>query len=209
MKRHTLLVAALAAVALAGPAAGQEDPAQRISAVIERARSAGLPVQLLESKVAEGRAKNVPLERIAAVVEQRATAMGRAQQVLRDVLGEADVPAEDVAVAADALQVGVAEAVVAEVAAASDGPRRTVAIAALAQLVADGVLPEEALARVRTAMERGHEALMNLPAAARRPEGAGPPAGLPATGRPAGAGRPPGKGPPEGKGKGGGPPGVI
>lgn len=203
MIKRTLVYGAMAAIAMVGPAAGQQDPAERIQLTLESARAAGLPVQLLESKVAEGRAKNVALNRIALVVEQRAAAMGRAQEVLVGIVGPEGVRAEDMAVAADAIQAGVGEAAVAQIARASAGQRRTVALAALAQLVADGVVPEEALRRVRGAMSKGNEALMNVTAGVGRPEGRGPPAGVPAAGRPAGAGPPPHAGPPEGK-RGGG-----
>lgn len=199
-----MVCAVIAVAAMADPAAAQQSPEQRIRATLEEARVAGLPVQLLESKVAEGRAKNVAMERIAVVVEQRAAAMGRAQRVLEDVMGAEDVVAEDMAVAADAIQAGVSEAAVAQIAGTSGGQRRTVALAALAQLVADGVVPEEALLRVRNAMARGNEALMNVTARGGRPEGAGPPAGVPAAGRPAGKGPPPHAGPPAGKPGGGG-----
>lgn len=197
-----MVCAVIAAAAVFGPVAAQQSPEQRIRATLEEARVAGLPVELLESKVAEGRAKNVALDRIAVVVEQRAAAMGRAQSVLRGAMGAEAVMAEDMAVAADAIQAGVSEAAVAQIARTSGGQRRTVALAALAQLVADGVVPEEALLRVRNAMARGNEALMNVTARGGRPEGAGPPAGVPAAGRPAGKGPPPHAGPPEGKGGG-------
>lgn len=210
MKR-ALVYAALMAVAMAGPLtgplAGQQDPEQRIRATLQQARSDGLPVQLLESKVAEGRAKNVPVDRIAMVVEQRAAALGRARQVLLGVLETDGLAPEDVAVAADAIQAGVDEAAVAQIASTSDGHRRTVALAALGQLVADGIVPEEALRRVRGAMRRGNDALMNVGAGVGRPEGAGPPAGVPATGRPPGVGKPPNTGPPDGRPGGGDPAG--
>ena len=67
-RRITTIILALAATA--GPAGAQE-PQQRIAAALDRARAAGLPVELLESKLAEGRAKNVPLDRIAAAIEAR------------------------------------------------------------------------------------------------------------------------------------------
>jgi hypothetical protein len=57
--------------------------------------------------------------------------------------------------------------------------RRAVAIAALTQLVALGHVPEAALARVRDALQRGPQALMNLPAEAGR-RGGGPAPGTPA-----------------------------
>lgn len=190
MRTMKLLVPLLVAFAVT-PVAAQQGPADRLGAALDRARAAGLPVALLESKIAEGRAKNVPIERIVIAVEQRGAAMGRAHEVLRAALGDETVPAEDIAVGADALQAGVQESVLARVAVTSGRDRRTVAIAALAHLVAAGTLPEEALRRVEAALARGDQALMNLPAAAGRPDGIGPPAGIPPAGRPAGTGRPP------------------
>lgn len=193
MKGMTLIAAALLAGAMAAPVAAQQDPEQRIASALERAREAGLPVQLLESKIAEGRAKGVPMDRIAFAVEQRAAGLERASEALAGAVGARDVTPQDVAVGADALEAGVSEAVLAEIAATTPRERRTVAIAALTQLVAAGAVPQEALNRVNEALGRGDEALMNLPAAARGPGVAGPPAGVPAAGRPSGAGRPGGK----------------
>ena len=199
MKNAQMLIAiaALAGAAVAPAAAQQAQADQRIQETLERARQAGLPVELLQSKVVEGRAKGVPMDRILMVVQQRAEALGRAQTVLVGVLGSESVQSQDVAVAADALQAGVEEAALARVATTSQGQQRTVALSVLAQLVANGIVSEEALRQVQGAMARGNQALMNLPAqAVGPPPGAGPPAGVPASGRPPGAGRPPHAGPP-------------
>lgn len=203
MNAARMAIALVALVATAAQVHGQ-DPQQRLASALERARAAGLPVELLESKIAEGHAKNVPLHRIAFAVEQRATAMGRAAEVLGATLPDAPVPPADIAVGADALQAGVDEAALARVAGSAGHERRTVAIAALGQLVAGGVLPDEAIRRIEAAMQRGDQALMNLPGmAGQAVQGqGGPPAGVPPAGKPAGTGRPPGAGPP-----GGGPPG--
>ena len=203
MNSRTIYIAVLVLAGSFGSAGAQQDPQQRLADALQRARAAGLPVELLQSKIAEGRAKNVPLDRIAFAVEQRAAAMSRAAAVLAGALDGQQVASEDVAVGADALQAGVQEAVLARIAATAGRERRTVAIAALAQLVANGTLPEEALHRVEAAMRRGDQALMNLPGMAGRGGGHGPPAGVPPAGRPAGTGRPPTAGPPGG---GGGPP---
>lgn len=203
MKMRHLYIALVTLVATYGGAAAQQDPQQRIASALDRARAGGLPVELLESKIAEGRAKGVPMDRIAFAVEQRATAMTRAADILGRALPSQSVASEDIAVGADALQAGVHEAVLARIAGTAGPDRRTVAIAALAHLVAAGAVPEEALRRVEAAMARGDQALMNLPGMAGR-AGGGPPAGIPPAGRPAGTGRPPGAGPPGGTG---GPPG--
>ncbi|MBW3571262.1 MAG: hypothetical protein KY467_09160, partial [Gemmatimonadetes bacterium] len=62
----------LALAALPGAVQAQaQDPQQRIETARQRAESAGIPVALLDSKVAEGRAKGVPMDRIAGAVERR------------------------------------------------------------------------------------------------------------------------------------------
>jgi len=205
-----LLVPAGADLALA------QTPQERIDTAITRAREAGIPVALLESKIAEGRAKGVPMDRIATAIERREAALGRATQALR---GQPDIGAAGLAVAADAIESGVSEAVLLALVETSPRDRRAVAIAALSQLVELGHVPEAALERVRDALKRGPEALLNLPAEAagatgrrggppdpRTPGAAGgrgqggPPAGVPAPGnspqptRPGGPPANPGKG---------------
>ena len=149
---------------IAGPALAQA-PQERINKGLERARAAGIPVELLESKIAEGKAKGVSLDRIAAVVERRLAALEHASAVLR---GPRDAGTAGLGVAADAVEAGVNDAVLAAIADTAPRERRAVAIAALTQLVQLGHVPEEALERVRDALARGPEALANLPAQARR-----------------------------------------
>jgi hypothetical protein len=176
---------------LAMPLAAQTGPEARIEAALERARAGGMPVEVLESKVAEGLAKNVAMARIAVAVENRALAMERAHAALSQAQqGQPSV--QDVAVGTDAIEAGVSEVVLAEIAATAGAERRTVAIAALAYLVAEGHVPEAALDRVRDALARGGDALANLPgmAGGAGPGVGGPPAGVPAGGPPAGVGRP-------------------
>lgn len=209
-----IVIAAAAVVMLMAPGAGvvfAQAPQERVDAALARAREAGIPVALLENKIAEGKAKGVSLERIATVVERREAALERASQALR---GRPDVDAADLAVAADAVESGVSDAVLRAIAETAPRDRRAVAIAALTQLVELGHVPAAALERVREALKRGPEALLNLPAQAggasgrsgeppaTRPgagsgrggaEAAAPPAAVPAPGtqtqptRPAGA----------------------
>jgi len=185
-------------VSAGGPVLAQVQPPQeRINTAIARARQVGVPVALLESKVAEGKAKGVSMERIAAAVEKREAALERASQALR---GRPEVGAADLAVSADALESGVSEAVLRAIAETAPRERRAVAIAALTQLVELGHVPEAALERVRDALKRGPDALANLPAEAGAAPGRGngppetpgsagrgrgtpgPPAGVPAPG---------------------------
>ena len=207
------ITVAVVALALAGADAANaqvQPPQERINAAYSRARVAGIPVALLESKLAEGKAKGVPLERIAAAIERREVALERASQALR---GEADAAAS-LSVGADAIESGVNEAMLKAVAENAPSDRRNVAIAALTQLVQQGHVPAAALERVRDALRRGPDALASLPseaAGARRGGGPpddkgpgnargrggaepGPPAGVPAPGKPSQAGKPEGRG---------------
>jgi len=74
---------AIVAMALSGGArvgAQAQPPQERINAALARAQQVGIPVALLESKIAEGKAKGVSLERIAAAIERRQTTLERASQ---------------------------------------------------------------------------------------------------------------------------------
>lgn len=156
-----LMLTAGAAAALA------QTTQERIDAAVSRAREAGIPVALLESKVAEGKAKGVPMERIAVAVERREAALEKAS----DALGRSEHDAANLSVAADAVESGVSAAVLKATADAAPRDRRVVAIAALTELVRQGTLPDAALARVKDALKRGPEALANLPAQAAAGQG--------------------------------------
>lgn len=161
---------------LALPAAAHtQDPQQRIDAVRRRAEAAGIPVALLDSKVAEGRAKGVPIERIAVAVERRFAVLGRAREAMAAAPRGAPVSAADLSVGADALEAGVEPAVLGRLAVAAPADRRAVAIVALTELVSLGESSERALARVTSALQRGPDALRRLPgeAAAERGRGNG------------------------------------
>jgi hypothetical protein len=206
------MTVAFVALALSGANAANaqvQPPQDRINAALSRARQVGIPVALLESKMAEGKAKGISLDRIAAAIERREGALERASQALRGEPGDA----ASLSVGADAIESGVSEAVLKAVAADSPRDRRTVAIAALTQLVQQGDLPDAALAKVRNALKRGPDALTNLPSDAANGRGrgssngqgsgnsggqggteAGPPAAVPAPGKPPQAGKPDGSG---------------
>lgn len=211
------IAVAVVVLTLAGAAANAQvqPPQERINTALARARQVGIPVALLESKIAEGKAKGVSMERIAVAIERRGAALEGASQALR---GQPDA-ATSLAVGADAIEAGVNVAVLRAVAEDAPRDRRTVAIAALTELVHQGHAPEAALARVRDAIKKGPDALANLPAQAAaggRGGGAGngqgrgnaggragvepgPPAGVPAPGRPPQAERP--GGPPADRGR--------
>lgn len=192
----TLVAVAITALLTAGALPAFAQSAQeRIDTAIARARSQGVPVSLLDSKMAEGKAKGVPLERIAAAIERREASLERATQAMK---GHEPITDADLSVAGDAVEAGVSSAVLKAVTDSAPRERRAVAIAALTELVGRGIAPDAALARVRDALKRGPDALAAV--AADRGEGragagaarggeaggrgaaAGPPANVPAPG---------------------------
>lgn len=198
------LVVSLPAVALAQ---GAGTPDQRIADALDRAASAGIPAELLQNEVAEGKAEGWTQDRIAAAVEYRLDALTRARDALSK--GGHEVDADDMSVGADAIGVGVSGAALAKIAETEGAPweRRMVAVAVLYELAyVHGIPVGQALTEVETALARSSGELEDLPAQARagqmpgvpaavgRPGFAGPPTwlGRPAggAGRPAGAGRP-------------------
>lgn len=183
MKMRMLPLAA--ALLLMPTAAVAQAPQERVDAALAQAQEVGIPTALLESKIAEGRAKGIPMDRIAIAVEQRLQGLTRAMEVM--ARSADDLDAAQISVGADALGSGVSEAVLEEIASTTPRERRTVAVAALTHLVGQGMVPEQALTRVNEALARGPGGLSNIPGFA------GPPPGLPA---PEGVGPPPGKGPP-------------
>jgi hypothetical protein len=175
MNRTTLI--ALTALALAPlPLHAQRTPAQRIEAARARAAQVGIPVELLQQRIAEGRAKGVPEDRIAAAVERREAGLERAQDALR---GTRTTPPE-LGAAADALDAGVDAQSIRTVIQAARAEERPVALAVLAELVRQGMPMDQALASVTAAIARRGDALARLPeqAAAARARQHGPPAGV-------------------------------
>jgi hypothetical protein len=155
----------LSAQSAEGQAQGQAQspartPQARIDAAMSVAAEAKIPAELIKSKVAEGEAKRVPPERIAAAVEARVTSLVRASETMK----KADVTmqnAGELAVSADALDAGVSESALISVTREAPPERRTVAIAVLADLVLLGNASERALTRVSAAV-RSSAALANL-----------------------------------------------
>ncbi|HEY7191271.1 MAG TPA: hypothetical protein VH436_32185 [Vicinamibacterales bacterium] len=157
-------------IACADLAVAQVQPPQdRINTALARARQVGIPVTLLEGKIAEGKAKGVSLDRIAAAIERREATLEHASQVMKGQPGNGDA---ELSVAADAIDSGVSDTVLRAISESAPRERRAVAIAALTQLVQHGHVPDEALDRVKDALKRGPEALLNLPAEA-GPKGKG------------------------------------
>jgi hypothetical protein len=209
------IVVTLALIALLPAALEAQTAEERIEAAKIRAQSAGIPVALLDSKVEEGKAKGVPMDRIAVAVEHRGSALEQAHAAMAH--GGQELSDADLAAGADALGAGISAAVLETISETAPQDRRAVAITALTELVQLEVAPEEALERVIEALERGPEALASLPGqAAEARDRRGPPAGIgPAGGIPAGPpaavpapGQQPGAANPTGAGRpGGGRPG--
>jgi hypothetical protein len=164
MGRTTLTLAAILAFAPAALSAQDSTAAgaeARVHATLQTALAAGIPVDLLERKVAEGKAKGVPMDRIAQAVDTRLQALTKARDAMAS--GGIEQPTEgDLSVAADAVQGGVSATALATISATAPQDRRAVAIAVLTDLVALGHASESALTQVQTALAHGPEALANL-----------------------------------------------
>jgi hypothetical protein len=135
----------------------------RIDAALESAVNAGIPVSLLERKVAEGKAKGVPMERIATAVQKRLDGLMQARDAMTKA-GLASTTEGELSVAADAVQAGVSQSALVAISQRAPGDSRAVAIAVLTDLVALGHASDQALVRVEGALDRGPEALANLSA---------------------------------------------
>lgn len=192
-------------LALAGfPAAAHaQDPQQRIDAARRQAEQAGIPVALLDGKVAEGRAKGVPADRIATAVERRFVALSRAREAMGTAPRTAPVTQADLSVGADAIEAGVSPEVLGRLTVAAPAAQRAVAISILTQLVSQGLTSEGAFVQVSAALQRGPEALRRLPGEASVNSGRG-------NGPPPGRGQGQGNGNARGRGRGqGGPPASV
>ena len=159
MKIRTL-IPMVALLALPAAAIAQT-PEERVSTALDRAEEVGIPVGLLESKIFEANAKGIAMEQIAMAVERRLDGLTRARDAM--ARGADDLDAAQVSVAADALENGVSEAVLEEIASTTPLERRTVALAALGQLVAEGIVPEDALQQVSDALARNPNSLGEIP----------------------------------------------
>lgn len=146
-----------ALVAQDGPATAEA----RIEAALAAAVEAGIPTSLLDSKIAEGKARGVAMERVAAAVEARLRGLTRAQEALMQASLESTTEGE-LSVASDALEAGVSETALVAISETAPQERRAVAIAVLADLVRLGHAPERAQAQVEAALARGPDALANL-----------------------------------------------
>ena len=137
----------------------------RIDAALASAVKAGVPPSLLERKVAEGKAKGVPMERIATAVEKRLGALTEAHDALVKA-GLKSTTEGELSVAADAVQAGVSQSALVTISKRASDDSRAVAIAVLGDLVALGHASDQAVVRVESALAKGPEALANLSAEA-------------------------------------------
>ncbi|MBW3552677.1 MAG: hypothetical protein KY466_04155 [Gemmatimonadetes bacterium] len=157
MKRLSMLVVTAVLAAPSLVAAQQQDPIENAFA---RVADAGIPISLLQTLQAEGKAKGVPMSVLENAMQRRADALIRAGEAMSRAGADASEP--ELAAGADALEAGVSDAVLTALAENSSGDQRVAATAALGVLVELGHVPAEALARVEEALERGPEALANL-----------------------------------------------
>jgi len=191
MTRHIVVaVAVLGLMPGMLQAQRSDNAAQRIQAAQARVAQAGIPAELLATKVSEGRAKGVSEERIAAVAERRAAGLIRAQEAMAGAgrrIGGAELAA-----GADAIEAGVDGNALRSVIQQARDENTAVALAVLGELVRQGMPVQQAHDRVTAALQRGGGDLTSLPQQAiDARERRGSPEG---TGRPAGAGRPSGVG---------------
>jgi hypothetical protein len=169
MKRIPFIAVLLLLAPLSLGAQGQGDPAQRIEAARRRADATGIPVSLLDLKVAEGRAKGASPDRIAGAVEIRLSLLSRAREAMAGA-GRGALSAADLSAGADALSAGVSTEALGSLTRSAPGDRRAVAIAVLAQLVQEGDGSDRALERVRLALANP-ETLRTLPGQVKRGNG--------------------------------------
>jgi hypothetical protein len=154
-------------------AQGKANAQARIEAALSAATNAGIPVELLQSKVAEGRAKGVNEVRIAAAVEARLKGLQRAAAVMQRTEVE-HASSADLAVAADALEAGVSETALIKLSNSAPAERRAVAIATLTGLVQLGHASDRALERVSAVVRSNAElARLNADVAAKLQQGVG------------------------------------
>src|SRR5688572_12740114 len=153
--------AAAAAVQSTGKQATTDAAAQtRIDAAIQSSAQAGVPRALLESKLAEGRAKGASMARIATAVEHRAEVLTRVHSAMA-ARGHV-FTAGELNAAADAHERGVSLNSIAQLSARA-GNDRSVALTVLADLVASGrATPSQALLDVESALNAGANALVQL-----------------------------------------------
>lgn len=183
-------MALIAVLVLAPLHAAAQTPTQRIETVRARMAQLRIPVELIDSKVAEGRAKGVAMDRIAAAVERRGAGLATAQTALARPGRPAD--RAELAAGADAVDAGIDAGSIRAAAQAAPAGHGAIALAVLTQLHLQGVPVGRALEMVRRAAARGDQAVADLaqPGNGRGNSGNAPRAGNQGNGN--GRGRPEG-----------------
>jgi hypothetical protein len=138
-------------------------PEDRIAAALASAAAAGIPSSILELKVKEGEAKNVPMVRVAEAIEDRLQALVAADAFLRDLVPERVPPAPELTVAADAILAGIELETLEQLHRETPADQRIVAMSVLAEVVRMGVPVDAAAIEVRDAVRAGADRLLGLP----------------------------------------------
>ena len=149
MTRSLVVSLMIVTLALAGSSASAQDDRlvrrldsttyARVTAELDSARGAGLPVEPLIARALEGASKNAPGARIVAAVHRLAADLAAA----RRALGETSTTTE-LEAGASALRAGVDATALADLRRARPRYALTVPLAVLADLVARGVPPDTA-----------------------------------------------------------------
>lgn len=154
-------VLALSAVPLR-PSSAQEprftgrlpEPARvQVDALLDAARTEGLPIEPLVDRALEGASKGAPGDRIVAAVRRLAEEL----RVARDGLGSGATP-EEIAAGASALRAGVPPRELTRLRSARGRQPLTVAVGVLADLVAVGVPTDTAVRAVLALAESADDA---------------------------------------------------
>ncbi|MGH7477634.1 MAG: hypothetical protein ACRELD_15315 [Longimicrobiales bacterium] len=130
-------------------ARGDASSSARIEAAIRSAADLGLPTRALEQRAAEGRAKLVAEERIAAAVETRLEALIVAREALE--INGAAPDAAALEAAAFAAEAGASLDAIARAHASAPPEQRAQAVFVLGRLVAEGHGSAQALAALEAA----------------------------------------------------------
>ncbi len=136
-KRMVVAIALFSLVPGVLQAQQSDEAARRIEAAQVRVAQAGIPVELLMTKIAEGRAKGISEERIAMVAERRTAGLLKAQEALAG--SGRRVGAAEVGAGADALDAGVDGNSLRAVIQQARDDNAAVALAVLGELVKQGL----------------------------------------------------------------------
>lgn len=156
MRLRSLVAVAFASIAFAGVAVAQApsglDSATlaAIAPIVERARAANLPLNLLYTRARQGQVQRLPTAKIEAAVRKFAERLEMAHSALAP-----NPTAQELTGAVDALQSGVPRETLVEMRRAAKDGSLAVPLAVLTQLVARGVPVEQASVKVVDLLQRG------------------------------------------------------